>query len=249
MNYNAKALANTARGLIERLAKPRVTIASTINEWKTCVKQSGMKAPNVPAAAVTRKAALADFLRAMAVEFDALANRDAVFYGSMDESQRRAAVERAHVEALLANFGILASRYVSLYPDAVISPYEAHEQAIAMHNARYRIKPEAEPATLPREYLIDVLRAALRTTPASQEQIGRVASMTDDQLKSMLRTITGKGARITAHLIKSKQFGYGALTFGCDGHLPPGTYSAMTVLNMKNARNLATRYNAMMWNF
>lgn len=121
------------------------------------------------------------------------------------------------------------------------------ENVIPMNKAK--AKQQQTPDNLPRLQLVDVVRAAMRKMSASQGQIDAVSNLTDKELRGLIITLTRKGARVTAHLTKSKSAGYGFLTFGCDGQLPAGTYHKMVVTGMKNAREVATQYGAMMWNF
>lgn len=134
----------------------------------------------------------------------------------------------------------------------------AHAEALTMNTThdnkvidmnKARAKQQQTAANLPKPQMVDVIRAFLRTTPASQEQIDGVAKLSESELARLIRKFDEKGARITAHLTKSKSAGYGFLTFGYNGQLPPGTYHKMIVTNMKNAREVASRYGAMMWNF
>lgn len=112
-----------------------------------------------------------------------------------------------------------------------------------------KAKQQQTPEQLPKDQMVDVVRAALRTMPATQDQIDNVANLTQYDLRKLIISMTGKGARVTAHLTKSKSCGYGFLTFGYNGQLPPGTYHKLVVSGMKNAREVANRYGAMMWNF
>lgn len=113
-----------------------------------------------------------------------------------------------------------------------------------------KAKQQQTPANLPKPQMIDVLRAALRTQAAATDaHIEAVGDMTETQLRKAINSITAKGVRVTAHLVKAKRYGYGALTFGINGQLPPGSYHALQVKSMKDARETATRYGAMMWNF
>lgn len=113
-----------------------------------------------------------------------------------------------------------------------------------------KAKQQQNPATLPKPQMVDVLRAVLRMQgKATDAQISAVAAMTETAMRKTITAIINKGARVTAHLVKSKRYGYGALTFGIEGQLPPGAYHALPVKNMKDARNVASQYGALMWNF
>lgn len=113
-----------------------------------------------------------------------------------------------------------------------------------------KAKQQQNPATLPKPQMVDVLRAVLRMQgEATDAQISAVAAMTETAMRKTITAIINKGARVTAHLVKSKRYGYGALTFGIEGQLPPGAYHALPVKNMKDARNVASQYGALMWNF
>lgn len=130
----------------------------------------------------------------------------------------------------------------------VCDPQPTHDDKVIDMN-KARAKQQQTAANLPKPQMVDVVRAFLRTTPASQEQIEAVAKVSESELARLIRKFDDKGARITAHLTKSKSAGYGFLTFGYNGQLPPGTYHKMIVANMKNAREVANRYGALMWNF
>lgn len=122
------------------------------------------------------------------------------------------------------------------------------ENVIPMNKAK--AKQNQTPDNLPRLQLVDVVRAFLRTVPtSSQEQIEAVGDLSHKELRNLIIKMTTKGARVTAHLTKSKSAGYGFLTFGYNGQLPPGTYHKIVVSNMKNARDVASQYGAVMWNF
>lgn len=121
------------------------------------------------------------------------------------------------------------------------------ENVIPMNKAK--MKQNQTPDNLPRLQLVDVVRAALRNMPASQEQIEAVGDLSHKELRNLIIKMLAKGARVTAHLTKSKSAGYGFLTFGYNGQLPPGTYHKIVVSNMKNAREVASQYGAHMWNF
>ncbi len=139
----------------------------------------------------------------------------------------------------------------------------AHAEALEMDRAhnptttqdtdtvnKAKAKQQQNPATLPKPQMVDVLRAVLRMQgEATDAQITAVAAMTETAMRKTITAIINKGARVTAHLVKSKRYGYGALTFGIEGRLPPGAYHALPVKNMKDARNVASQYGALMWNF
>lgn len=126
--------------------------------------------------------------------------------------------------------------------------YTNTENVIPMNKAK--AKQNQTPDNLPRLQLVDVMRAFLRSVPtSSQEQIEAVGDLSHKELRNLIIKMTAKGARVTAHLTKSKSAGYGFLTFGYNGQLPPGTYHKIVVSNMKNAREVASQYGAVMWNF
>jgi len=122
------------------------------------------------------------------------------------------------------------------------------DTVVDMNKARQ--KQQQTPLNLPKPQMIDVLRAALRKTGnATDAHIEAVADMSEASMKKSLSGMLAKGARVTAYLTKSKSLGYGALTFGIDGQLPPGLYHAFRVGSMKEARSVAAKYGAMSWNF
>lgn len=122
------------------------------------------------------------------------------------------------------------------------------DTVVDMNKARQ--KQQQTPLNLPKPQMIDVLRAALRKTGnATDAHIEAVADMSEASMKKSLSGMLAKGARVTAYLTKSKSLGYGALTFGIDGQLPPGLYHAFRVGSMKEARSVAAQYGAMSWNF
>jgi hypothetical protein len=122
------------------------------------------------------------------------------------------------------------------------------DTVVDMNKARQ--KQQQTPLNLPKPQMIDVLRAALRKTGnATDAHIEAVADMSEASMKKSLSGMLAKGARVTAYLTKSKSLGYGAITFGIDGQLPPGLYHAFRVGSMKEARSVAAQYGAMSWNF
>lgn len=122
------------------------------------------------------------------------------------------------------------------------------DTVVDMNKARQ--KQQQTPLNLPKPQMIDVLRAALRKTGnATDAHIEAVADMSEASMKKALSGMLAKGARVTAYLTKSKSLGYGAITFGIDGQLPPGLYHAFRVGSMKEARNVAAQYGAVSWNF
>lgn len=150
----------------------------------------------------------------------------------------------ATLQAAFTKYNAWLNEWFTAQAEA-ITPTE--ENVIPMNKAK--AKQNQTPENLPRLQLVDVVRAAMRTMPASQEQIEAVGNLTEKELRKLIITMLAKGARVTAHLTKSKSAGYGFLTFGCNGQLPPGTYHKIVVSNMKNARDVASQYGAMMWNF
>lgn len=176
----------------------------------------------------------------------------------------KAEVELAHAEALEMDKQATHFRReqaaLTERVRAIMTPAESDEDRLnrEYHNTmtgietmnKAKAKQQQTPANLPKPQLIDVLRAALRTQAAATDQhIEAVGDMTETQLRKAINSITAKGVRVTAHLVKAKRYGYGALTFGVNGQLPPGSYHALQVKSMKDARETATRYGAMMWNF
>lgn len=178
--------------------------------------------------------------------------RDAVFFGSLDAFGRRVVVEAAHGEAIemdkqATHFRREQAALSERVRAIMAKPTTNTENVIPMNKAK--VKQNQTPDNLPRLQLVDVVRAALRNMPASQEQIEAVGDLSHKELRNLIIKMLAKGARVTAHLTKSKSAGYGFLTFGYNGQLPPGTYHKIVVSNMKNAREVASQYGAHMWNF
>lgn len=149
-------------------------------------------------------------------------------------------IQSDHAEALAMNAAFDEERLNREYHNTMTGIEEMNKA---------KAKQQQNPDHLPKDQMVDVVRAALRTMPSSQEQIDNVANLTQQELRKLIILMLGKEARVTAHLTKSKSCGYGFLTFGYNGQLPPGTYHKLVVSNMKNAREVANRYGAMMWNF
>lgn len=108
-NFNAKHLANTARDLINLLrTNTKATMAGTVVEWNTCVKQSGLNGTyDFPTTGYTRKAQLiadldraADQLDALAIEADRAAGRPVDEEGNDTREWCGNDIEAAHAEAL-----------------------------------------------------------------------------------------------------------------------------------------------------
>lgn len=131
---NAQALANSARGLIALLQDNcKMTMAGTITEWNICVKQAEFFGVfDFPTTGYTRKAQLIADLMRCAEQLDYF---DEVAHETARSANRIADVNEAHDAAFLAEFGIAACRRVQLFPETVISPYEAHAEALEIHNA------------------------------------------------------------------------------------------------------------------
>jgi hypothetical protein len=188
---------------------------------------------------------------AMNAEFDQVKVRrcrDAVFFGSLDAFGRRVVVEAAHGEALEMDKQATHFRREQSALTERVNKIMGKDTVVDMNKARQ--KQQQTPLNLPKPQMIDVLRAALRKTGnATDEHIEAVADMSEASMKKALSGMLAKGARVTAYLTKSKSLGYGAITFGIDGQLPPGLYHAFRVGSMKEARNVAAQYGAMSWNF
>lgn len=188
---------------------------------------------------------------AMNAEFNAVKIRrcrDAVFFGSLDAFGRRVVVEAAHGEALAMDAEFDAGNSLIKTAGTPAAIIEGAFTVVDMNKARQ--KQQQTPLNLPKPQMIDVLRAALRKTgKATDAHIEAVADMSEASMKKSLSGMLAKGARVTAYLTKSKSLGYGALTFGIDGQLPPGLYHAFRVGSMKEARSVAAQYGAMSWNF
>lgn len=73
-NYNALALANTARGLIHLIKTTTKTIKYIVNEWNVCVEQSGYTGTYDFPFEYTRKAHLVADLERCANQLDAIAH-------------------------------------------------------------------------------------------------------------------------------------------------------------------------------
>lgn len=188
---------------------------------------------------------------AMNAEFDQVKVRrcrDAVFFGSLDAFGRRVIVEAAHGEALEMDKQATHFRREQSALTERVNKIMGKDTVVDMNKARQ--KQQQTPLNLPKPQMIDVLRAALRKTGnATDAHIEAVADMSEASMKKSLSGMLAKGARVTAYLTKSKSLGYGALTFGIDGQLPPGLYHAFRVGSMKEARSVAAQYGAMSWNF
>lgn len=152
-----------------------------------------------------------------------------------------------HAEALATNALLNDIAADKAEGDAIVTDIN-NDIALAIAHAEALVIEAA--LNLPKPQLIDVLRAALRKTGnATAAHIDAVADMSEASMKKALSVMLAKGARVTAYLTKSKSLGYGAITFGIDGQLPPGLYHAFRVGSMKEARNVAAQYGAMSWNF
>lgn len=154
----------------------------------------------------------------------------------------------AHAEALVMNAEFDSGNSLIKTAGTPAAIIEGAFTVVDMNKARQ--KQQQTPLNLPKPQMIDVLRAALRKTGnATDAHIEAVADMSEASMKKALSGMLAKGARVTAYLTKSKSLGYGAITFGIDGQLPPGLYHAFRVGSMKEARNVAAQYGAMSWNF
>lgn len=103
-------LANSARGFIKALKETRITIAAVIEDWNTCVVQSGDSRFDFPTKGYTRKAQLiadlqrcAEQLENMAIDADRKAGRPVDEEGNDMREFSGNSIAADHAEALIDN--------------------------------------------------------------------------------------------------------------------------------------------------